>query len=151
MTPLRALIFAMLLLALAVPAVAQEPARATISIERSLSIVSVRPIQLSPEQRVATLSLSADIQPNAPAVIRVTGDPGRVYRIRVPRTLTSSEGVALVEDLQIWSANTGDVSVTRTSHMDLDGRDMLRISGRLRPANGASESVAALPLSIDYE
>jgi len=151
MTPLRALISAMLLLALAVPALAQEPARATISIERSLSIVSVRPIQLSPEQRVATLSLSADIQPNAPAVIRVTGDPGRVYRIRVPRTLTSSEGVALVEDLQIWSENTGDVSVTRTSHMDLDGRDMLRVSGRLRPANGASESVAALPLSIDYE
>lgn len=151
MTPPRALISAMLLLALAVPALAQEPARATISIERSLSIVSVRPIQLSPEQRVATLSLSADIQPNAPAVIRVTGDPGRVYRIRVPRTLTSSEGVALVEDLQIWSENTGDVSVTRTSHMDLDGRDMLRVSCRLRPANGASESVAALPLSIDYE
>lgn len=151
MTPLRALIFAMLLIALAFPALAQEPARATISIERSLSIVSVRPIQLSPEQRVATLSLSADIQPNAPAVIRVTGDPGRVYRIRVPRTLSSSEGVALVEDLQIWSENTGDVSVTRTSHMDLDGRDMLRVSGRLRPANGASESIAALPLSIDYE
>ncbi len=151
MTPLHVLILAAPILALSVPALAQEPARATISIERSLSIVSVRPIQLSPEQRVATLSLSADIQPNAPAVIRVTGDPGRVYRIRVPRTLTSNEGVALVEDLQIWSENTGDVSVTRTSHMDLDGRDMLRVSGRLRPANGGSETVAALPLSIDYE
>jgi hypothetical protein len=139
------------MLVLAFPVEAQETARATISIERSLSIVSVRPIQLSPEDRVATLSLSAQLRPNAPAVIRVTGDPGRIYRIRVPRILTSSEGVALVEDLKIWSENTGDVSATRTSHMDMDGRDLLRVSGRLRPSGSAADTVAALPLSIDYE
>jgi len=151
MTLLRALPFMTMLFAFTAPALAQEPARATLSVERSLSIVSVRPIQLSPEDRVATLSLRADIIPNAPAVIRVTGDPGRVYRIRVPRTLTSSEGVALVEDLRIWSENTGDISDTRTSRMDVEGRDLLRVSGRLQPATGAAEPFAALPLSIDYE
>lgn len=147
----RALLLTALLLACASPALAQEPARATLSVERSLSIASVRPIQLSPEDRFATLSMHADIQPNAPAVIRVTGDPGRVYRIRVPNTLSSFEGVALVEGLRIWSENTGDISTSRTSRMDFEGRDLLRVSGRLRPAEGAAEPFAALPLSIDYE
>lgn len=151
MTTLRPLPFAILLVACAYPALAQEPARATLSVERSLSIASVRPIQLSPEDRIATLSMRADIQPNAPAVIRVTGDPGRVYRIRVPSTLASVEGVALVEDLRIWSENTGDISDTRTSRMDFEGRDMLRVSGRLRRAGGVATSFAALPLSIVYE
>jgi len=148
---LRACLLTALLLACATPALAQEPARATLSVERSLSIASVRPIQLSPEDRVATLSMRADIQPNAPAVIRVTGDPGRVYRIRVPSTVASTEGVALVQDLRIWSENTGDISDTRTSRMDMEGRDMLRVSGRVRPAAGVAEPFAALPLSIDYE
>lgn len=147
----RALSLTALLLACAFPVLAQEPARATLSVERSLSIASVRPIQLSPNDPVATLSMRADIQPNAPAVISVTGDPGRVYRIRVPDTLTSVEGVALVEGLRIWSENTGDISSSRTSRMDFEGRDLLRVSGRLRPAAGATEPIAALPLSVDYE
>lgn len=148
---LRALLPTALLLTCASPILAQEPARATLSVERSLSIASVRPIQLSPDDTVATLSMRADIQPNAPAVISVTGDPGRVYRIRVPDNLTSVEGVALVEDLRIWSENTGDISDTRTSRMDFEGRDLLRVSGRVRPAAGVAEHFAALPLSIDYE
>ena len=139
------------LLAISYPGWAQDSARAMLSVERSLSVVGIRAIHLSPEARFATLSLRADIQPDAPAVIRVTGDPGRVYRIRVPRTLTSSDGVALVENLRIWSDNSGDVSLTRTSRMDFEGRDMLRVTGHLSSAHGSSETIAALPLSIDYE
>jgi hypothetical protein len=148
---LRILSLAALLFACALPALAQEPARASLSVERSLSIASVRPIQLSPDDPVATLSMRADIRPDAPAVIRIAGDPGRLYRIRVPRTLASSEGVILVEDLQIWSENTGDISKSRTSRMDFEGRDLLHVSGRLRPPTGAGEPIAALPLSIDYD
>ena len=50
-------------------------------------------------------------------------------------------------------ANTGDVSTARVSHMDADGRDLLRITGRLRQQGPASDSaiLTALPLTIDYE
>ncbi|WP_295175352.1 hypothetical protein, partial [uncultured Brevundimonas sp.] len=61
------------------------------------------------------------------------------------------QGDAFVEGLRIWSENTGDISDTRTSRMDFEGRDLLRVSGRLRPAAGATEPIAALPLSVDYE
>jgi len=148
---LRAVPLTALLLACAFPALAQETARATLNVERSLSIASVRPIQLSPNDPVASLSMRADIRPDAPAVIRITGDPGRLYRIRVPRTLAASDGVVLVEDLKIWSENTGDISKSRTSRMDFQGRDLLHVSGRLRPPAGAAEPIAALPLSIDYD
>lgn len=148
---LRILPLTILVFASALPALAQEPARATLSVERSLSIASVRPIQLSPDDPVATLSMRADIQPDAPAVISVTGDPGRVYRVSVPRTLASPEGVVLVENLQIWSENTGDISTSRTSRMDFEGRDLLHVSGRLRPGTGAAKPFATLPLSIDYD
>lgn len=130
---------------------AQEPARASLTVQRALSVVAVRPIQLSPEQRDATLTLSADIRPDAPAVIHVTGDPGRVYRIRVPQTLTSPEGAALIENLRIWSDNTGDVSASRASRMDDQGRDLLRVTGFARSAAAVGEGVATLPFSIDYE
>lgn len=130
---------------------AQDSARASLSVQRALSVVAVRPIQLSPQQREATLTLSADIRPDAPAVIRVTGDPGRVYRIRVPENLTSPEGAALIENLRIWSDNSGDVSASRASRMDDQGRDLLRVTGFARSAPGATDGVATLPLSIDYE
>lgn len=143
---------ALILLALAAPldrARAEDTARAALTVQRSLSVVAVRPIQMSPERRDATLSLSADVQPDAAAVIRVSGDPGRVYRIRMPQALTARDGAALVEDLRIWSDNAGDVSESRASRMDDQGRDLLRISGQVRSLR--SDGLASLPLSIDYE
>jgi hypothetical protein len=127
-------------------------ADSSLTVQRSLSVVAVRAIQITSPGKAATLSLSAFVDPDAPAEVRVTGDPGRVYRIRVPGSLIASDGVAIVEDLKIWSLNAGDVSTTRVSHMDMEGRDLLRITGQLR-LEGRDPALegAALPLSIDYE
>ncbi|WP_395945796.1 hypothetical protein [Brevundimonas sp.] len=150
----RVLIFGIVLasLGLAGAPVSAQTADASLTVQRSLSVVTVRPILLASPGRGTTLSLRALVDRDAPAEIQVTGDPGRVYRIRVPRTLVSSDGRALVEDLRIWSVNAGDVSTTRVSHMDLQGRDLLRVTGQLRlEGSEAVLEAVSLPLSIDYE
>ncbi len=143
------LIFSATALTLLAPqaAAAGEPAAASLNVVRSLSIASVRPIQLtSTVQR--PLGIEARSLAGAPAIIRIAGDPGRVYRIRAPAILRSLNGEAVVDDLRIWSVNAGDVSSSRVARMDVHGHDMLQITGRLKsPASGR----ASLPISIDYE
>lgn len=133
------------------PASAQT-AESSLTVQRSLSVATVRPIRITSPGQAASLSLSAIVNPDAPAEVQVTGDPGRVYRIRVPTTLVAQDGDVIVENLKIWSRNTGDVSQTRVAYMDLEGRDLLRITGRLRVEGGevVLDSIS-LPLSIDYE
>lgn len=126
-------------------------ATSSLSVQRGLSIASARPIRLS-DSGSASLTVEGDIRPDAPALIRVLGDPGRVYRIRVPRDPDQAEGAASVKKLQILSANAGDVSVSGLALMDHQGQDLLQISGNLRSSdNGRTASPTALPLSIDYE
>ena len=128
-------------------AVAGEPAVASLNVVRSLSIASVRPIQLtSAVQR--PLGIDARGLAGAPAIIRIAGDPGRVYRIRAPAILRSPDGEAVVDDLRLWSVNAGDVSSSRVARMDVNGHDVLRITGRLK---SAASGRASLPISIDYE
>jgi len=136
----------------ATPAVGQT-ARGSLEVQRSLSVAAVHVIPARPNALSASLSVLSDPgRSGAPSVVMVRGDPGRVYRIRVPDTLVSDQGVAVVEALHIWSANTGDVSTARVSHMDLDGRDLLRITGRLRQeGSGRKGGIMALPLTINYE
>lgn len=124
---------------------------ATLSVQRSLSVATVRPMRIEVVSGEVGLSVSSENLADAPAMIQVTGDPGRVYRIRVPRSLDDQD-LSVVEDLTIWSSNTGDITASRVSHLDPYGRDMLRVMGRLRLRPGqAAEDVASLPLSIDYE
>lgn len=128
-----------------------QTAESSLTVQRSLSVATVRATQVASPGQGATLSLRALVDPDAPAEVRVTGDPGRVYRIRIPTSLMAADGQTIIDDLKIWSANNGDVSQTRVAHMDLQGRDLLRITGRLRLADGAMLDAVSLPLSIDYE
>lgn len=137
-------------LAGAAPAFTQT-ADSSLTVQRSLSVATVRATQVASPGQGATLSLRALVDPDAPAEVQVTGDPGRVYRIRIPTSLMAADGQTIIDDLKIWSANSGDVSTTRVAHMDLQGRDLLRITGRLRLADGAILDAVSLPLSIDYE
>jgi len=148
-----ALIASLIAPLVAAPAFAQT-ARGSLEVQRSLSVAAVHVRSARPDTLSASLSVVSDAsRPDAPSVVMVRGDPGRVYRIRVPETLISDQGVSIVEDVQIWSANTGDVSTVRVSHMDADGRDLLRITGRLRQQGPASDGavLTALPMTIDYE
>jgi hypothetical protein len=152
MIPFRALLLAGLIVA--APAVATAQSRtgtATLVVKRGLSIATVSPMRLPPYGRGAGLSVTGANLIDAPAMIRISGDPGRIYRIRLPQD-DADEGVAVVEDLKIWSATSGDISETRVARLDPQGHDMLRVSGRLRVwLYGEGDLVATLPLSIDYE
>ena len=137
----------------AVPGVAAPQSTdggASLTIQRGLSMAVVRPMQLEARSASAGLSVTASNLADAPAVIRIAGDPGRIYRIRLPEG--EDQGVALIENLKILSVNAGDISRTRAGRLDADGRDLLRVSGQFRMRAGAdAEPIAALPLSIDYE
>lgn len=126
-------------------------ASGTLSVQRSLSVATVRPMRIEAVSSEVGLSVSTENLADAPAMIQVTGDPGRVYRIRVA-TPNEDPDLSVVEDLTILSSNTGDITESRVSHLDAFGRDMLRVTGQLRtPSGQAAGEVASLPLSIDYE
>lgn len=129
------------------------PATASVNIQNSLNVATIRPMRFEARANGGSLSVTASGLADAPAMIQISGDPGRIYRIRVPRILTATGDVAMIEDLRVWSLNSGDISETRVGRMDSEGRDLLRITGQLRilrSSDGAS-TVTALPLSIDYE
>jgi hypothetical protein len=93
MTAMRFAFLVATVIALSVPQAAEaETVHTTLTVVRSLSIASIRPIQLTPETLDHRLGVSAEMSVDAPAVIRITGDPGRVYRIRTPRTLLTETG-----------------------------------------------------------
>lgn len=152
MTPLRLLILAALIAGAPAVAVAQaENGSASLTVQRGLSISTVSPMRLQPNEPGVALSVTGSNLVDAPAMIQISGDPGRVYRIRLPQD-EADQGVAVIEDLKIWSATSGDISETRVARLDLQGHDLLRVSGRLRiRLDDEGEPVAALPLSIDYE
>ncbi|RYG19489.1 MAG: hypothetical protein EON96_02865 [Caulobacteraceae bacterium] len=152
MKPLRLLILTALISGTPVAAAAQsENGSASLTVRRGLSISTVSPMRLQPNEPGVSLSVTGSNPVDAPAMIQISGDPGRVYRIRLPQG-EADQDVAVIEDLKIWSANSGDISETRVARLDLQGHDLLRVSGRLRIRLGdEGEPIAALPLSIDYE
>lgn len=135
------------------PAEAQSRrARATsaITIERALTVSGVRPMSFRETGgEIGALSLGGATE----AIIEITGDPGRVYRVRLPDMIpTASEG-ATIDSFTLRSDNSGDISETLTARMDAQGFDRLHVGGQLRRTPGlvVTEVSAAIPLSIDYE
>lgn len=147
-------LFASLMIGSAGTACAQsdgENAMSSLTVGRSLSIATVRPLRLEMSPGDAVMSLTGVDLGDGPAMIQISGDPGRVYRVRMEPAAEGSI-IAVIDDLRIMSANTGDISVSRVSHMDQQGRDVLRVSGRLRRSvSSEADAFATLPFSIDYE
>ncbi len=87
------------------------------------------------------------------AIIEVTGDPGRVYRVRLPDMIEAGTEGATIDSFTLRSDNSGDISETLTARMDAHGFDRLHVGGQLRRTAGLviTEVSAAVPLSIDYE
>lgn len=124
----------------------ESQARAAMTVQRSLSVATISPMRFERDAGAAALSAQNDgMTTERPAVIRLSGDPGRAYRIRLPRREASFDAV---EGLQILSANDGDISLSLGGRLNAQGHDVLEIRGRLRAQTG---HVAALPLSIDYD
>lgn len=129
-----------------------SPARAgaSITIERSLTVASVRPMIF---HRAPSQPETAALAQSGEAVIRVTGDPGRVYRVSLPSSIVAQPGDLTVDTLTIVSENSGDITQTLTARMDSKGLDRLHISGLLRQVGGVTltDVTAAVPVGVDYE
>lgn len=125
-------------------------AEGAITIERALTVSTVRPLSFG-RTSADGVPLPAGLATDA--VIQITGDPGRVYRVRLPAAVRTESPAATIDSFTIRSDNSGDISETLTARMDLAGQDRLHISGSLRQSSGIiiTDVTAAIPLSVDYE
>ena len=148
-------VFAAAVVAMAPPAQGQEAgprpvASGSLTIERPLTVASVQPMSFNPVSSRTGATATARA---SEAVIRVTGDPGRVYRVTLPESIVAQPGDLTVDRFTIVSDNSGDITASLTARMDSMGRDRLHITGRLRDAAGLtlSDVTAAVPVGVDYE
>jgi hypothetical protein len=131
----------------------------SISIERSVGVTTVARMafaaaeageQPPPRPGEANAPRPRSTSSSAPAVIQVTGDPGRAYRINLPTSLSAPMGNATISQFHVWSQNAGDISETLTSHMDDQGQDTLRVTGVLSTVS-FEDITAAMPVTVNYE
>lgn len=125
-------------------------ATGALTVERALTVSTVRPLSFGPSQVDGSI-----VSPTGPteAVVQVTGDPGRLYRVRLPAAIATGVPGATIEGFTIWSDNSGDISQALTARMDGAGKDRLHIGGSLRRPSTLTliEVTTAIPLSVDYE
>lgn len=143
MTLIRHLIIAGTIAVCATGAQAQSAeGGAALQVHRSLSVATLSPMRLDRDSDAAALVAQNGVTADSAAVIRLSGDAGRAYRIRLPR-----RNQADWRELSIWSANDGDISDGLSGRLDAEGQDTLRITGRTSQHAG----MAVLPVSIDYD
>jgi hypothetical protein len=144
----------------AAPAATAQSRVATgaIQVERALTLSNVQSMSFLATRRNIAGAEAAAIDEttgpsSAPAVIDVTGDPGRVYRIQLPETIRADIADSVINGFQVWSETMGDVSETMAGRLNSEGHDRLRISGVLTTTRGVvlTDVSAAVPVSIDYE
>jgi hypothetical protein len=143
--------------AFAAPAMAQtRVANGTIQVERALTLSNVQPMSFVATRRNVAGATAVE-EPGgastAPALIDITGDPGRLYRIQLPEAVSAELADSVIDGFQVWSETMGDVTKTMTGRLNSEGHDRLRISGVLTTTAGMTISnvSTAVPVSIDYE
>lgn len=128
----------------------------SIRIERSVGVTTMARMAFAaddgapPRPGETSVSETGGTTASAPAVIQVTGDPGRTYRINLPASLSAPMTNATISQFRVWSQNTGDISNTLTSHMDDRGQDTLRVTGVLSTVS-FEDVTAAMPITVNYE
>lgn len=152
---IRSLVLAVGLCGVAAPAFAQTAesppkANASLTIERSLTIAAVQPMSFNPVSTGPGVTVTTQ---SGTAVIRVSGDPGRVYRVTLPAAIVARPGDMAVDLFTVISDNSGDITRNLTARMNAEGSDRLEITGLLRQPGGIARSnvSAAVPIGVDYE
>ena len=147
----------LLALLIAAPAMAQtRVGTGSIQVERALTLSNVQSMSFVATRRnIAGSSMVEEpaAASTAPAVIDITGDPGRIYKIQLPETVSAEVADTVIDGFQVWSETMGDVTTTMSGRLNSEGRDRLLISGVLNAASGMiiTNVSAAVPVSIDYE
>lgn len=146
-----------ILMAIAPPVMAQSRvATGAIQVERALTLSNVQSMSFVATRRTVAATTGVEETSGAsaaPAVIDITGDPGRIYRIQLPEAISAEIANSVIDGFQVWSDTMGDVSTTMTGRLNSEGHDRLRISGVLTTTAGMviTDVSAAVPVSIDYE
>jgi len=168
MMPMTALVRLALVVAVfaASPAVAQVADRTgSIVIERSVSVGNFAPIV--PWRSPSSISGGAPLS-NAPApapsaapgpapaaggcaVVQITGDPGRLYRISVAAPVSTDPNAPPPAVLTIWSDTSGDISESQTGQLDANGQDTLRISAIATACPDDPDDEPPILLNLTYE
>lgn len=132
-------------------------AEASVQIERSVGVTTLARMVFAavgdgapPRPGEGSVTEARPGTSSAPAVIRVTGDPGRTYRVNLPVSLTAPLSNAVISGFRVWSENSGDISETMTAQMDAFGRDTLRVAGVLSKVSFV-DVAAAMPITVNYE
>lgn len=123
----------------------ERPTESSLLVLQSLKVGALNATRVEVDADGATLAVSAISLINAPALIQVSGDANRVYRIQV------AGPVAVTQALKIVSANSGDITVTHTAAMDEYGRDLLQITGDVSALCTGDCTDIRVPLSVAYE
>lgn len=153
-----------LALTFASPVLAQtQRAQGTLTVERAVGVSEISRMvfnasatasesasgEMAPPEQT-TLSAATRLSADAPAVIRVSGDPGRSYRVNLPRSIEDPKTNATISGFSVWSHNSGDITESLTARMDETGRDTLRVSGFLSRL-AFTDVTAAVPIVVNYE
>jgi hypothetical protein len=156
---------------------AQQKAAASLGIVQPLSIkivsqLSFGHIALLPAVRSASITIHADpaLSPTTqglakgtydktadddakPAKHLLSGEPGKTYRIIIPKDLKSYPGGRPASKVTIYSALRGDISRSRTGQFDDKGEDILTIGATLtfKGTTPPGRYTAPVSLTIAYE
>ena len=137
---------ALLAAAIAGPACAQDAlGGGTLEVHSGLSVSTLRPMRVPVTEDGSMLGLTALELSNGPALVEVTGDANRVYRLQIAGDNPEAAS------FQIWSSNVGDISGSWIAVMDDEGRDLLRIAGDPESLRRLFGEAGRIPLSIQYE
>jgi len=66
-----------------------------------------------PIQRIANGVSTLPGGAETPAIRTLSGEPGRIYRVTIPSSVTSSPNAYLVNTFTLWTQNRGDVTSTK--------------------------------------
>lgn len=166
MMPMTALVRLALVVAVFAgsPAVAQVADRTgSIVVERSVSVGNFAPTVPSPSLISGGAPLS-NAPPPAPsaapgpvpaagggAVVQITGDPGRLYRISVAAPVPTDPNAPPPAVLTIWSDTSGDISESQTGQLDANGQDTLRIRAIATASPDDPDDEPPILLNLTYE
>lgn len=106
-----------------------------------------------PIQRIANGVSALPGGTETPAIRTLAGEPGRIYRVTIPSSVTSSPNAYLINSFTLWTQNRGDVTSTRVGQFNSNGTDVLRVGAMISLPKGSKQAVytANVPITITYE
>lgn len=114
-----------------------------------LVIVTATP----PTERSGNYAILTPGGGESPMILNITGGSNLIVRVSLPPRVLTTLGSQVVNQFQIWSQNSGDITQTGHAMLDEDGHDTIRIGGILNVPVGMPSGLygARIPIVFSYE